>query len=542
MRTEGIAYKILLKTASENQLLALCEPGLRALLESQSSEREEFTEEKWKSVLLGAVDIGFACRDEIARKVLFDLIRSKTQKRFIDTLAASADLETRDEQSVLAYYRDNPTKIEQFLVWHRESGKGDDEEKARTGVVAPMRGLRYYQLQGMRNILETLEAKKRCLYQAPTGSGKTRTAMAVVVRHLMKYGPTKVLWLASTTELVDQACDAFRQEWKCKGDTDAVVYSWRGGNASFNPSHATVKNTMLVASVQLLTVRKEEVAALHGEVTLIVFDEAHQSLAKTYKAILDMLLENEGCKLLGLSATPVRTEGEKASKELGEMYGNNRIMIESGGHNPIDFLVGKGYLATAHFEKFNFHLRNFPKPKPNTEDYGLQLLDWLGANTERNNAVVGFVKRIIDQGRKRILVFTPTVLSARYCALMVRHLHGVDLSYSIYGDMDRSLRKRNLSKFSSSEKEPVVIFNCQVLTTGFDEPKTDAVMVARPTKSPTLYAQMIGRALRGPKSSGTKNAYIYIFADQELEGYNNLSRLFETFNQAWVEAVKGGFE
>lgn len=533
MSSEGIAYKILLEIATNKQLLFLCEPGLRDLLSTKIANNAQFPEDQKQQILKDAVDLAFACRDETGKKVLLDLIKAKMPDGFVSKLAAFARLDGDNEEVVLRHYQSKPIALEKFLCWPQTSGKADSKPEQTSGIVSPERPLRYYQLMGVREILRKLEENLRCLYQAPTGAGKTRTAMAVVARHFCRHGPTKVLWLASTTELVDQACKAFQQEWQYAGDTDAVMYDWKGGGQKFNPSSATNKNTMLVASVQLLALLPDEISVLQDAVSLIIFDEAHQSLAPTYQNILSRLLKGKGCKLLGLSATPIRTESEDASNELAAMYHHNKIKIHSDGKNPIEFLVSKGYLAKTQFEKFNFKLQNTPKPKPVSNDYSKKLLEWLGKSVERNDAIVKYVKKIIDQGRLRILVFTPTILSARYCALMLKSLHDFGYYYCISGDTNRLLRKRNLAKFASSDPDPVVIFNCQVLTTGFDEPKTDAVMVARPTQSETLYTQMIGRALRGPESDGTKNAYIYNFADQNLEGYNRLIDLFETFEKSW---------
>ena len=528
-----VFYKTILQYATIEQLLSLCEPRLRELLSAEAEHEYLLIEDQRLGVLKGAVDISFACKDKAGKEVLLDLVRAKAQGAFINKLASYAQLDGKEESSVLQHYKSNPVLLEKFLGWKQDESNLNGDIKAISGVVNPNIGLRYYQLMGVRQILKTLEEKKRCLYQAPTGAGKTRTAMEVVARHFLAHGPTKILWLASTTELVDQACNAFEQVWKYKGDTDAVLYSWRGGGASFNPSGATNKDTMLVASVQLLTSRDREISELKGAVSLIVFDEAHQSLAPKYKDILIRLLDDENCQLLGLSATPIRTESDEASNALAEMFFKNCIRIHTVGRNPIEFLVSEGFLAQAQFRKFDFLLKNMPRPKSSEDDYSPKLLEWLGLSLERNHAIVNYVRDAIDQGRKRILVFTPSVLSARYCALILRFQHGIDFSYCISGEMNKQLRSRNLAKFKSKESEPVVLFNCQVLTTGFDAPETDAVVVARPTKSATLYAQMIGRALRGPKSGGTITAFIYNFSDQQLKDYNDLVLLFEAFERSW---------
>ncbi len=533
MSSEGIGYKNLLEIATEEQILQLCDPDMRMLVQAGSDRSNGLEAAQQRIMAQGAVDLRYACRAEEGQTVLFCLMKAYKPHSYARDLAAFARIPLESESSVESYYRARPRLLEDFLGWNLPQAQSDLAVESISGVVRPTYGLRYYQLMGVRKIIRKLDKHARCLYQAPTGAGKTRTAMAVVARQFVACGPTKVLWLASTTELVDQACHAFKREWTSKGDTDAVIYGWRGGGEQFNPENAADKNTMLVASLQLLAVRKPEVAALKGDVSLIVFDEAHQSLAPSYKDILEEHLNTGKCKLLGLSATPSRAESVEASAELAEMYLKKIVKIHTDGSNPIDYLVAQGYLAKTHFEMFSYRLNNFPQPNAMLPDYNDQFLDWLGKSVSRNLEIVKYVKYALDQGRKRILVFCPTILSAQYCATALRALHGVSSSNFISGETNRSVRARRLAKFTGSDPEPVVIFNCQVLTTGFDAPLTDAVVIARPTKSAPLYLQMVGRALRGPKSGGTDNAFVYNFADQELEGYNRLAELFESFNKAW---------
>ncbi len=537
MSANGIAYKNLLRIATKQQILQLCEPELRMLVQV-GPDNNSVDATVLMKIAREAVDLGYASKLPEGQEVLFSLIKEYSPDTYVQDMAAYADIPHTDEGAVAEHYRSKPSLLENFLGWQFSQEGFDLASENLSGPVTPAYGLRYYQLVGVRAIVRKLASQGRCLYQAPTGAGKTRTAMAVVARHFIENGPTNVLWLASTTELIDQACQAFKREWASKGDIESVLYAWRGGGARFNPSCATNKNTMLVASLQLLTVRSAEVEALKDQVTLVVFDEAHQSIAQSYKRILELYLSSDKCKLLGLSATPSRAEGEEASEALARLYHNNKIRIFSNNANPIEYLVKHGYLADTHFEKFSYSLRNYQQPNTQSVDYNDQFLDWLGKNAARNLEIVKYVKHVLDQGRQRILVFCPTILSAQYCSKALKVLHNVACSYHISGKTSRRVRERHLAKFTGNDPNPVVLFNCQVLTTGFDAPLTDAVIIARPTKSAPLYAQMIGRALRGPQSGGTETAYIYNFADQQLVGYNKLADLFSSFDQAWIEPEK----
>jgi superfamily II DNA or RNA helicase len=75
------------------------------------------------------------------------------------------------------------------------------------------------------------------------------------------------------------------------------------------------------------------------------------------------------------------------------------------------------------------------------------------------------------------------------------------------------------------------------LTTGFDAPKTNVAIIARPTKSLVLYSQMVGRAMRGKKNGGNKECNIYTVIDNIPE-FINVSHAFEYWDKSWVEEMK----
>jgi len=83
------------------------------------------------------------------------------------------------------------------------------------------------------------------------------------------------------------------------------------------------------------------------------------------------------------------------------------------------------------------------------------------------------------------------------------------------------------------DEEPCVLFNYDVLTTGFDAPKTSAAIIARPTKSLVLYSQMVGRVIRGEQVEGTSEAEIWTVVDQQLPGFRSLSEAFWNWEDVW---------
>lgn len=79
----------------------------------------------------------------------------------------------------------------------------------------------------------------------------------------------------------------------------------------------------------------------------------------------------------------------------------------------------------------------------------------------------------------------------------------------------------------------MALFNYAVLTAGFDAPRTSCVVIARPTTSLVLYAQMAGRAMRGPYSGGNRNCQIYTVVDTSLPGFGSVVDAFEHWEALW---------
>ncbi len=85
-----------------------------------------------------------------------------------------------------------------------------------------------------------------------------------------------------------------------------------------------------------------------------------------------------------------------------------------------------------------------------------------------------------------------------------------------------------------SEKSDLnILVNYDVLTTGFDAPKTKIAIITRPTTSIVLYHQMIGRAVRGKKANGNKSCKILTVADTYLPGYKDLADSFYFWEDIW---------
>ena len=365
-------------------------------------------------------------------------------------------------------------------------------------------------------------------------------AMALVSMHLRECGPTMVLWLAPSSELIEQAADAFSEAWRSHGDVRCAVVQWWGEGEAFNHGMTLQRNTMVVAGIQMAvqSVEKipESLRVLRERASLVVFDEAHQSVAPTYRALVEGVIDAPGDErlLLGLSATPGRAIPTE-TRALAEMYGDHKVGIGTPGSNPVRFLASEGYLAKANVNVRTVADTPGPSKHGRGRDYTDSDLRTLGKTEARNRTITDLVKDLIAKRHRRIIAFTPSVHAANWCAELLKR-DGVPYSHAVHGDMAHASRDHILNTFRTSTKDnpkPQVIFNCRVLTAGVDLPQTSAVVIGKPTKSHVLLQQMIGRALRGRKSGGNNEADIWILADDSYEGFGDLAAMFSQWDALW---------
>ena len=137
-----------------------------------------------------------------------------------------------------------------------------------------------------------------------------------------------------------------------------------------------------------------------------------------------------------------------------------------------------------------------------------KFLEILAQNNDRNRKIA---VKLMDIGKekKRTLYFgTNRYQTQLICAIMI--LSGIKAVY-LDGDSPISYRRDSIEKFKNGEID--IICNCDLFTTGFDDPQIEVIMIGRPTKSIVLHQQMIGRGMRGPKMGGTKEFDLYRIND-----------------------------
>ena len=378
---------------------------------------------------------------------------------------------------------------------------------------------------------------RRVMLHLPTGTGKTRTAMRAVANHLMTRGPTVVVWLASSSELLDQAAAEFERLWSKVGSRQVEIarfWGTRSGDLS------EVSDGLILAGFAKLhaLARRDDSAliALADNTTLVVVDEAHQALARTRRGVVELLSsKNPTSALLGLTATPGRTWSDIAQDaELADMFGHNKVTLEIPGFpNPVQGLIDEGYLARPTFRQITV-VGDTPPPSIKEVDPDGDLLpdylNRLGNDATRTKAVVDHASEL-SQRHRRVIIFAPSAQSAGYVSGLLT-AKGVSAK-SVTAETPTRQRRSRIKWFLEDSTEPRVLVNYGVLTTGFDAPKASAALIARPTLSLVLYSQMVGRVLRGPRSGGEPTCEVATVVDVNLPGFGDIAQAFNNWEDVW---------
>ena len=413
------------------------------------------------------------------------------------------------------------------------------DRKSTFELLEPAYALRPYQKRAVDEILTELSAHGRVLLHAPTGAGKTRMAMTVVTMWMRQRSAEMVLWLAPTVELVSQAARDFTTAWERQGDVDAAVIQWHSRGENFEHGTTIQRNTLLVAGLQMAgpaILRNSWIEqSLQKRVGLVVFDEAHHSVARTYGELVENITSAGGADrpLLGLSATPGRAD-EEETRALAKMYRGRKVCVGNGG-NPVRYLTNEGYLSRATIVSNVFDGTPAPSSLSGDGDYPKGATDSLGDDDKRNERIVEIVKELFDTGHRRVVVFTPSIRSAAKCAEKMK-ARGYARAFAVSSETPPHSREHYINTFRmliADLPDPQAIFNCNILTAGFDVPEISAAIIGSPTKSSVRLQQMIGRALRGPKSGGTETAEIRLLVDSSYTDFVNLAEMFSEWDRLW---------
>lgn len=196
------------------------------------------------------------------------------------------------------------------------------------------------------------------------------------------------------------------------------------------------------------------------------------------------------CKIIGLTATPYRLYSTRNGAVLRFITNTSpRVFSRLLFFVQIDYLFGQGYLAKLNY--YRIPLIDLSRLRRNSTgaDYTDDSVQREYRRVSFNDGVLSIVRRLLRVNRRGILLFSRFVEEARYISDSLPGMAAI-----VSQNTPKKERERILADFKAGRIK--VVTNVGVLTTGFDYPELDTVVLARPTLSLALYYQMVGRAIR----------------------------------------------
>ena len=332
--------------------------------------------------------------------------------------------------------------------------------------------LRPYQNDAVKGIFQAWETADSTLAVLPTGTGKT-----IVFAHVIKQRPPgKALLLAHREELIWQGASKIEAVTGIKPEIEM---------AEFEASTGWFKGEIVVSSIQTQNSGKNGAGRMTRfdpfDFSLLIIDEAHHATAPSYRRVIDYYRQNPNLKVLGVTATPDRSDEEA----LGQIFDTPAYVYE------ILDAIHDGWLVP--IKQRAVYVEGLDCSTIRTTAGDLNGADLAAVmEYEENLHAIASPTLELTAGRKT-LVFAASVAHAeRLCEIFNRHKAAC--ARFVCGETPKEERRLTLKEYAEARFQFLV--NVGVATEGFDDPGIQCVVMARPTKSRSLYAQMAGRGTR----------------------------------------------
>jgi superfamily II DNA or RNA helicase len=327
---------------------------------------------------------------------------------------------------------------------------------------------RLYQSEANAAINAALDVHRSTLVVMATGLGKT-----VVFSSWLASRPLRSIVIAHREELIDQAADKLRH---FVGDSVAVEMGER-----CSPEDGLLKPRVVVASIQTLSNPRRLARFRADEFGQGVIDEAHHAMAASYGNAMGHFATNPAFRWLGVTATPKR--GDELA--LGQRF--ECVAYEYG----IEAGIEDGYLVPVRQLPIDVHEIDFSDVRTTAGDLNEGDLDEIMRQEKPLHAVVKPTVR--EAGDLPTLVFAVSVAHAQDLADMLNRYKPTS-AVALSGKTDRAERRKAIEAYRAGDVQ--FLCNCGLFLEGFDAPATAVVAMARPTKSLSLYVQVLGRGTR----------------------------------------------
>ena len=329
-----------------------------------------------------------------------------------------------------------------------------------------------YQEDMKERIEKALRLHRSVMAQMPTGTGKTYLLTAVIDSFVSNNPMEKVWIVAHRRELVSQIDETVRK-----------FHSFSASNTS------SLLSSVKAMSIQWLMRHYDEIEEEPG---MIVIDEAHHALAKTYKEMWERF---PNAKFLGLTATPCRLNG----KGFTDLFD---VLVQSWS---VPEFISRGRLATYDFVSIKSdgvtqRLIDSLQKRGADGDYQNKEMDML---LNKKPTIERLYQSLEEYGKDRKgIVYAINISHAQKITKLYQE-NGVK-AIAIDSKTPAVERQQDIEAFKKGDIQ--VLVNVDIFSEGFDCPDVEFVQLARPTLSLAKYLQMVGRGLRVAK--GKKNCVI----------------------------------
>ena len=363
--------------------------------------------------------------------------------------------------------------------------------------------LRPYQQAAVNAVYDHLRTKDNnpCVV-LPTGTGKS-VVIAQIVSDAVANWNGRVLILAHVKELLEQNA----------GKVKALCPDIELGIFSAGLKSRDTDEPVIVAGIQSVY----DKACDLGAFDLIIVDEAHliapdgDGMYRTF--LKDMKVINPNVRVIGLTATPFRLKGGLICQPDNIL---NEVCFEAG----LKDMIHQGYLSPL--------ISRAGKTEANLNDLHIRGGEFVNADIEKamdkEDIVDSACREIVEltRERKSVLIFTTSVEHCHHIAEKITAYSGEECAI-VTGDTAPGERAEIISRFKGdfvpadlfgTPKPPLkFLANVNVLTTGFDAPNTDCVVLLRPTNSAGLLIQMVGRGTRLSPDTGKTNCLVLDYGE-----------------------------
>jgi len=364
----------------------------------------------------------------------------------------------------------------------------------------PLRDYQQEALDALENYVSLEEGNP--LVVMPTGSGKSHV-IAEFVLHMKQQKDAKALIVSHVKEIILQNYEKLNNVWE--GDIGLYGASFKSRDTD---------NDIIYAQLQSVWNKVGKLPSFD----LLVVDEAHlvpKDGEGMYRSLVVALKEkNPDLCVVGFTATPYRLNSGMLTEGEGAIFDDIAIDFSSGDN--LLRLIDDGYLAPL--------VTKCMDTQYDVESVGIRGGEFIRSDLqEKMNDEGKTIKAIQEtikkgQNRKQWLIFCAGVNHAEMVCSILR-LYDISAKV-VTGETSQTERDQLIADYKAGKIKALV--NCDVLTTGFDAPNTDLIVMLRPTQSPGLYVQMMGRGMR--PSDGKKDCLVLDFA-RNIERHGPINQI-----------------